>query len=208
MSEEDLGRWSPAQPAEIAEVFAEAEFPWWIAGGYAIELAVGQALRPHSDIDVLVLRRDQQRVRERLADWDLHVADPPGAGRLRPWRPGEFLELPLNGLWCRRAPDAPWSLELMLDEAEGDQWVSRRHARVRLPIERVGRVTSDGIPYLAPEIQLFYKAKATQDKDEIDFEAALPLLDADQRTWLRKALEVCAPGHPWRERLLPPVSRR
>ncbi|MGW2883690.1 hypothetical protein ACWDBP_47720 [Streptomyces sp. NPDC001233] len=86
----------------------------------------------------------------------------------------------------------------MLDEAEGNQWVSRRALQIQLPIERVGRTSATGIPYLAPEVQLFYKAKATRDKDETDFEAVLPLLDEPQRGWLAKAIEGIAPGRPWR----------
>ncbi|KAB1977939.1 nucleotidyltransferase domain-containing protein [Streptomyces triticiradicis] len=187
-------------------VFAKADFPWWIAGGYAIELAVGRELRAHGDLDVLVLRRDQALVHELLADWDLHVADPPGQGELRPWRPGEVLRPPLHDIWCRRTSKAPWSVQLMLDEAEGTQWVSRRTPEIRLPINRLGRTSEAGIPYLVPEVQLFYKAKATRDKDETDFEAVLPLLDAPARAWLADAVKVIAPNHPWL-RLLLPVSR-
>lgn len=206
MSDDDLGRWAPDRPEEVATVFAKADFPWWVAGGYAIELAVGRELRPHSDLDVLVLRRDQALLHGLLADWDLQVADPPGQGRLRPWRFGESLQPPLHDIWCRRAPDAPWSVQIMMDEAQGTWWVSRRAPRVRLPIERVGRTTTTGIPYVAPEVQLFYKAKATREKDEIDFEAVLPLLDTSQRIWLADAITVIAPDHPWRRRLLP-ISR-
>lgn len=183
-------------------MFAEADFPWWIAGGYAIELAVGRELRPHGDLDVLVLRRAQALVRDLLNDWDMHVADPPGTGHLRPWRPGETLEVPLHDIWCRRTREAPWSVQLMLDEAEGAHWVSRRNPGVRLPLGRVGRRSPTGIPYLAPEVQLFYKTKATRAKDETDFEAVLPLLDESQRVWLADSISVTAPDHPWRKRLL------
>ncbi|MFF5105599.1 nucleotidyltransferase domain-containing protein [Streptomyces sp. NPDC000134] len=202
MSVHELGRWVPARPEDLAVMFAGADFPWWIAGGYAIELAVGRELRPHGDLDVLVLRRDQALAREMLSDWDMHVADPPGAGRLRPWRPGEMLEVPLHDIWCRRTRKAPWSVQLMLDEAEGAHWVSRRDPGVRLPLGRVGRRSPTGIPYLAPEVQLFYKTKATRAKDETDFEAVLPLLDESQRVWLADSIAVTAPDHPWRKRLL------
>lgn len=94
----------------------------------------------------------------------------------------------------------------MLDEAEGTQWVSRRTPEIRLPIDRLGRTSETGIPYLAPEVQLFYKAKAPREKDEIDFEAVLSLLGAPARTWLADAISVIAPDHPWLRRLLP-VSR-
>ncbi|MFF8841903.1 nucleotidyltransferase domain-containing protein [Streptomyces sp. NPDC015127] len=206
MSADVLGRWVPDRPEDVAAVLAKADFPWWIAGGYAIELAAGRELRPHSDLDVLVLRRDQALVRDLLADWDLHVADPPGQGKLRPWRPGEVLQPPLHDIWCRRRPEAPWSIQLMLDEAQGTQWVSRRDAAIRLPIDRLGRTSEAGIPYLAPEVQLFYKAKATREKDETDFRAVLPLLDAPARAWLADAIKAIAPDHPWLRRLLP-ISR-
>ncbi|MEU8571212.1 amino acid transporter [Streptomyces pathocidini] len=196
----------PERPEDVVAVFAKADFPWWIAGGYAIELAAGRELRPHGDLDVLVLRRDQDLVRDLMADWDLYVADPPGQGKLRPWRPGEVLQPPLHDIWCRRTPEAPWSVQLMLDEAEGTWWVSRRAPEIRRPIGRLGRTSATGIPYLAPEVQLFYKAKATWEKDEIDFEAVLPLLNAPARAWLADSIKVIAPNHPWLRRLLP-VSR-
>lgn len=89
----------------------------------------------------------------------------------------------------------------MLDEAEGTQWVSRRNPAVRLPIDRIGRTSETGIPYLAPEVQLFYKAKATRKKDETDFEAVLPLLTAPACSWLANAIKLTVPGHPWLRRL-------
>ncbi|MGW2882569.1 nucleotidyltransferase domain-containing protein [Streptomyces sp. NPDC001233] len=201
MSVDEVGRWVPARPEDLAVTFAKADFPWWIAGGYAIELAVGRELRTHGDLDVLVLRRDQARVRDLLTDWDLHVADPPGQGQLRPWRSGETLQPPLHDIWCRRTSETPWSVQLMLDEAEDTHWVSRRAPQIRLSLERVGRTGPTGIPYLAPEVQLFYKAKATRDKDETDFEAVLPLLDESQRVWLADSIAVTSPDHPWRQRL-------
>ncbi|MBB1253461.1 amino acid transporter [Streptomyces sp. OF3] len=187
----------------MAALLANAGFPWWIAGGYAIELAVGRELRPHSDLDILVLRRDQSRLRDLLTGCDLYVADPPGQGRLRTWRPEEVLQPPLHDIWCRRRPKAPWSVQVMLDEAEDAQWVSRRDPTIRLPIDRLGRTSETGIPYLAPEVQLFYKAKATREKDETDFEAALPVLDGPACGWLADAIRVTAPNHPWLRRLLP-----
>ncbi|WJY53529.1 amino acid transporter [Streptomyces chengbuensis] len=206
MSADALGRWVPERPEDVAAVFVKANFPWWIAGGYAIELAVGRELRAHGDLDVLVLRRDQAYLRDLLTGWDLYVADPPGQGELRPWLPEEALQPPLHDIWCRRTPEAPWSMQLMLDETEGIQWVSRRNPEIRLPIDQLGRTSETGIPYLAPEVQLFYKARATRDKDETDFEAVLPLLDAPARAWLADAIKVLSPGHPWIRRLLP-VSR-
>jgi hypothetical protein len=92
----------------------------------------------------------------------------------------------------------------MLDESSGRDWVSRRDERIRRPITSIGLVTVRDIPYLAPEIQLFYKAKNGRPKDETDFAAALPVLTRPQRRWLSDALSlVYGPAHPWRPRLRP-----
>ncbi len=45
-------------------------------------------------------------------------------------------------------------------------------------------VSAGGIPCLAPEAVLLFKAKHRRDKDEADFARALPKLDAAQRRWL------------------------
>jgi hypothetical protein len=191
--------WKPLTPPEVAARLGRLAAPWWVAGGYAIELFVGHAFRPHGDIDVLLLRRDQAVVHEVLSGWDIQAADPPGT--LRPWPAGEWLPVGVHDIWCREDPAGPWRVQFMLDEAEGDVWTSRRDARIRRPIRSIGVRAEDGTPILAPEIQLFYKAKRRLPKDEADLAAALPLLDVEERRWLDQALALTSPDHPWRARL-------
>src|SRR5918993_2466527 len=49
----------------------------WFFGGWAVDLWVGRLTRPHEDIDVLVWRRDEQRIHEALqgAGW-VHTPTP------------------------------------------------------------------------------------------------------------------------------------
>ncbi|MGP4019578.1 nucleotidyltransferase domain-containing protein [Saccharopolyspora sp. 5N708] len=189
------GSWEPDTPAEVRRLLGGLSAPWWLAGGYAIELALGRPLRHHDDIDVLVLRRDQLAVQRALSGWDCWAADPPGV--LRPWQPGERLPVGVHDIWCRPGPDRSWRIQVMLDESCGAEWVSRRNADLRRPITALGRTNRDGIPYLAPEVQLFYKAKAPRAKDEVDFDAVLPELDARQRGWLADAISTTYGPHPW-----------
>jgi len=190
------GVWEPASLAEVAGLFSRCPAPWWIAGGYAIELAVGRAFREHSDIDVLMLRGDQLAAQELLAGWEWWAADPPGT--LRPWAPGEILPARVHDIWCRPAADQPWRLQLMLDEhTPSGEWFSRRDPEIRRPVASIGAVGADGVPYLAPEIQLYYKAKSPRPKDEADFAAVRPLLTAEQASWLRKVLVATYGDHPW-----------
>ncbi|HEX5505446.1 MAG TPA: hypothetical protein VFW96_22705, partial [Thermomicrobiales bacterium] len=156
--------------------------------------------RPHDDVDVQILRGDQLAVRAALAGWDLHAADPPGT--LRPWLPSEILPPQVHDVWCRPGPAAPWALQLMLDDTDGDRWIFRRDRRVSRPLATLTRRSPAGWPYVAPEIQLLYKARATpRPQDEHDFAVARPLLGAEARAWLAAALATCNPGHPWLRRL-------
>ena len=188
--------WSPLSVHALAELFGNADFPWWVAGGIALELALGRALRTHSDIDVLVLRRDQEKVRALLAGWDCWAADPPGT--LRPWRPDERLGAAVHDVWCRHRPSDPWHFQLMLDESRRERWISRRDRAVQADVDAIGRLSADGIPYLVPHVQLFYKAKTIRPKDQLDFEACLAgAIDLDQR-WLHAAIsQAYGPAHPW-----------
>ncbi|WP_202878839.1 nucleotidyltransferase domain-containing protein [Ornithinimicrobium ciconiae] len=179
----------------VAELFTGADCMWFIAGGWAIDLFIGRQTRPHGDTDVLVLRRDQHAVQEHLAGWEFFAADPPGT--LRPWQAGETLYQGVHDIWCRRRGSSSWQLQLMFDESDGEDLISRRDHRVRMPLAHARRTSPAGIPYLAPEIQLFYKASAPREKDQQDFQTALPLLAADQRAWLAQALSLVCPDHDW-----------
>ncbi|MEV8095276.1 amino acid transporter [Kitasatospora sp. NPDC085879] len=198
-SETQWGPWEPAPLNDVAALFSTAQVRWWIAGGYAIELAVGHSYREHGDIDVLLLRRDQLAVQEVLSSWDWWAADPPGT--LRSWRRDETLPLGVHDIWCRPGSSEPWRIQIMLDEAENDEWVSRRNSGVRRAIDQVGAVSAEGIPYLTPEVQLFYKAKQPRPKDEQDFATTLPTLGDDQRRWLVGAITQAYGPHPWNDRL-------
>jgi Aminoglycoside-2''-adenylyltransferase len=189
--------WEPAPLPEVAAAFAGFPGPWWIAGGYALELAAGAPYRDHADIDVLLLRRDQLAAHAVLPGWELWAADPPGT--LRPWPAGETLPATVHDIWCRERADGPWRVQLMLDESDGADWVSRRDAAVRGPVADLGRLAG-AIPYLRPEVQLYYKATSAtrRPKDELDFVTVAPLLDPGARSWLADRLPA---GHPWRERL-------
>src|ERR1700730_11034781 len=98
----ELCLWEPLTIGEVVPLFAAMPAPWWIAGGWAIDLFVDSQTRPHHDIDVGVLRRDQVVVQATLDHWDLWAAEP--RLPLRKWRPGESLGPGIHDIWCRRSP--------------------------------------------------------------------------------------------------------
>lgn len=125
------------------------------------------------------------------------MADPPGT--LRPWAAEEPLPGRVTDVWCREAGGlGPWCFQVMVDESEGLLWRSRRAAAVTRPIAELGTRDTQGILFLAPEVQLFYKAKALRPKDEIDFEAVWPLLSRSQQAWLKSAIATAyGEGNAW-----------
>ncbi|HEY2809666.1 MAG TPA: hypothetical protein VGI91_12810 [Steroidobacteraceae bacterium] len=88
-------------------------------------------------------------------------------------------------------------MELMLDECDGNYWVFRRQPAIKRPLAAAIRRNSQGIPYLAPEIQLLYKARTPRAQDQSDFRRFAPQLDPDGHAWLRDALANTDAGHEW-----------
>jgi len=173
------GPWDPATPSEALALFGDCGVPWWIAGGYALELFAGRSWRTHGDLDVLMLHRDQLVVQDVLAGWEWWAADPPGT--LRRWEPGEVLPPSVQDVWCRPGADLPWRIQVMLGSS--------------LP---ASSVVVAGIPCLGPEVQLSHKALSPRPKDEVDFFAVVGLLDGSQRRWLRDAVRrSCGDSHAW-----------
>jgi len=177
--------------------------PWYVAGGWGIDLFVDRVSREHSDVDLVIARSDQRAAYKQLGDrtWSLIVPHPEGLtgqGTIEPWD-GEPLGRSTHQIL---ADDAGGSrIEFLLSEIDEGVWSSRRDPEVTMPASTMALTSSDGIPYMAPEIILLYKAKHMREWDEADFETALPELYLGQRHWLFHALEQTYPGHPWMARL-------
>jgi hypothetical protein len=194
----------PELPPEIREVAGALRAfrrPWAVAGGWALDLALGRTTRPHADVDVAVFRADQAALRAALPGWRFAVAV---RGALTPWEPDVWLAPPVHEVHARPPAGAPApAIEFLLNERQGASWVYRRDPAVRRSVACAMRDGPGGVRMLAPEVVLLYKSKAPRPVDEADFQAARPLLDAEARAWLRAALLRVAPGHSWAAVLSP-----
>ena len=194
INHEELGTWYAADPEKAATWLAHVTVPWWIAGGQALDLFLNEASRVHADLDVGVLRRDIGHMLATLLDWEHFEAR---SGTLTRLTIGAVPRMDVNSVWSRPVGGVNWALEFMLDESDGEFWVFRRDPWIRRPLSTLSHLGSSGLRYLAPEIQLLYKAKASRPKDQVDFERIVPRLDATARSWLRDSLEKTLPGHSW-----------
>jgi hypothetical protein len=190
--------WQPVVPHEAAELLAGLRAPWWIAGGWAIDLFLGRQTRTHADTDVALLRGTEPTLRACLAAWDIQIAHD---GQFIQWDGGPLAH-PYHQFWARRDSKSPWALEFMLEEHDDDTWVYRRDARVTSSITSLGRTTAGGVPYIGPEVALLYKASGKGvDRNAADFESAVSARSTEERRWLRDALAIAHPGHAWIEPL-------
>ena len=177
--------------------------PWYVGGGWAIDLFLGRVTRDHSDVDVAIARTDQRSVYDHVSGrtWSKIVPHPeglPGKGTIEPWD-GSLLSLPTYQILADD-PDGH-RLEFTLGEIGPVVWRSRRNPEVSMPLSTMARDSEDGVRYLVPEIVLLDKAGQMREWDELDFESALPDLYLGQRHWLYHALAEEQPGHPWMGRL-------
>ena len=196
MAAHELGPWAPLSVDAVVDRFAGAPFRWWMSGGRALALHLGRTWRDHDDTDVGILRTDVAAAVARLGGWDVQVA---AAGRLTPWTDRPLTaERHENNVWCRPGPDAPWALDLTLNDGDESAWVSRRDPSITRPWAATILRSEGGVPYLAPELQLLFKAKGHRPKDDLDAATVIPALDPDRRRWLAEHLDA---GHPWLDHL-------
>lgn len=186
--------WRAFEPPAARHIMQPVNVPWWIAGGWAIDLFVGGQSRVHKDLDIGVRRSDAAPLIAALPGWEFFEAQDGALSRLAP---GTDARAGVNSLWGRRVGEPLWQLELMLDDADERDWIFRREPTIRRPLAAALRTTSDGTRYLAPEIQLLYKARDPRPQDRSDFELAAPRLNSAAAAFLRTCLSRLYPQHPW-----------
>lgn len=181
--------------------------PWWVSGGWSVDLALGRRTRPHADLEISLLTSDQPALFDHLEGWDRRaVVD----GQVVVWD-GTPVKPPYHQIlarpWLREGDDVdaffadPRMLDMLVEDHDGDDWLFRRDHRIRMPISEAGHVSPLGVPCIRPDITLLFKAKYRRHKDQRDFDALLPHLDSAAREWLSGALTVTNPGHSWIDRL-------
>ena len=185
---------------EVAEALGNLRAPFYFCGGWAIDLHLGRVTREHHDIDAQVMRRDQLGLHKALKQFSLKkiISHPDGMPpKIIEWHPGERLELPVHQINAYRANESEPAFEVLLTESSDREWIFRRNPEIRMPLARIGFHPLWGLPYVAPEIVLLFKAKHLEARDRIDFDNALSALSVDARRWLRDAIEKTHPGHQW-----------
>lgn len=184
--------WDAWPPAEIARRLASVRAHWYVAGGWALDLFRGKQRRDHDDLEIGVPAARFGIVRAALGDYDVDVV---AAGRRWPLDSSAFDET--YQTWVREPATGVYRADIFREPHDGGTWICRRDETIRLPYRQIIYRTPAGIPYLAPEVVLLFKAKHVRPKDAADFEATMPFLRPAAVQWLRGTLARVHPGHPW-----------
>lgn len=195
--------------AEEMEAFAH---PWFVSGGWAIDLFLNRVMRPHRDREIGIFRAHQLALQSHFRDRALFKSAAVTDGQAWiAWHPGEYLELPIHQLMVRppgaSAPQGDWEslpeeFEFFLNDMdEAGVWRCRRDVRITRAARDIYMMSEIGVPILNPEIQLLFKAKYCRAKDEQDFSNVVPVLSREQRLWLKDGIELLHPGHAWSTKL-------
>lgn len=187
-------RWASSwTPDEVARRLAGVRAPWYVAAGWALDLFRGRRTRAHGDIEIAVPAGRFPEVRGRFPGY---VFDAAGSGRIWEDAAPDVLAA-VHQTWLRDPATGDYLLDVFREPHDGDTWICRRDETIRFPYDEIVHHTGDGIPYLAPELVLLFKAKHVRPKDQADFDATVPYLSPEQRASLARLLDRGHPGHPW-----------
>ncbi|GAA2691540.1 MULTISPECIES: hypothetical protein [Actinosynnema] len=154
----------------------------------------GVALSP---AEIAVPAGNFPEVRARFPD---HVLDAVGDGRI--WADaGPAALAATHQTWVRDPVTDAYLLDVLREPHDGTTWVFRHDPAIRLPRAEVVERTSDGVPRLAPDLVLLFKAKRPRPKDQADFDRVVPRLPLARRHRLAALLARAHPGHQWLTRL-------
>ncbi|GAA2756157.1 nucleotidyltransferase domain-containing protein [Actinopolymorpha rutila] len=192
--------------AIVRDLFRSYDRPYWVAGGWAVDLFARRVRRPHSDVDIAILYRDVDYLADTFSDPRPVLANP-ATGERREWTPDEQLK---PGPYGFVIPDDshPCPITIMLTASDGDEWVYHRGTgNVRRPHSLMTLTTERGLPFVGPEVALLYKSPMLRSKDWQDFDDIHEMLDDERRGWLIDNLAARRPDHPWLPRLRRVVER-
>jgi uncharacterized protein CbrC (UPF0167 family) len=196
---EALGaRWSSCwSPSQVARHLAGISAPWCVAAGWALDLFRGTQTREHGDIEIAVPAATFPEIRDRFPAC---AFDAVSSGRIWAEAAPDVLAA-THQTWLRDRATGNYLLDVFREPHDGQTWICRRDETIRFPYREIIHHTVSGIPYLAPELVLLFKAKHARPKDQTDFDETIPHMTRAQRQTLADLLARAHPGHHWLESL-------
>jgi hypothetical protein len=155
--------WAAWTPQEAADRLRASGARWYVVAGWAVDLFLGEETRHHEDLEIATPKDDFDAVRSALPTLDFFVI---GDGHRYALGPGAMEEH--FQTWGWDPARSAYVIDVFRDPHHGDEWICRRDPSIRRPYREVVRHDVRGIPYLAPEVVMLFKAKHCREKDEQD----------------------------------------
>jgi hypothetical protein len=191
----EVDAWDAWSPSEVAARLAGVAVPWCVVGGWAIDLFIGRATRPHGDLEIAIARPDFAAVRRALTGCSWHTAK---GGRTVPLPTDRDPPADVHQMWALDPAAQAWRVDVMLEPGDATTWRFRRDPSIGAPRSDLVGTTPDDVPYLRPQGTLLYKAKLPRPKDQHDFDQAVPLMSSPATGWLAAAITAHhGPTHAW-----------
>jgi len=170
-------------------LFKNCGFPYYVCGGFALEMFAGKTMREHSDLDISVFHENKRDAARFLQNngWSIYkrVPEPGGMGGLTPindangskldeirilWaiKPGSHLipksiegetDLYIYEILAPKQTDFNF-IEIVLDHKDDGNFICGKGKNIVRELDKA-ILYSDGVPYMAPEIVLFLKSPQT-----------------------------------------------
>lgn len=198
MSPLDDDAWDAWLPDELGQRLREAIHPWYVAGGWALDLWQGEQTREHEDLEFVVLRKDVTYFRSLLQGLDFFTVKDGTVEYLPPSAdvPGDVWQI-----WGGDMRQGRWRVDMMMEPGTPDLWIYKRDPTIQAARSDAVQMSRTGIPYLVPELVLLYKAMRCREKDQRDFDSSVKILSVAGRRQLRAWLTQLHPNHHWIEHL-------
>jgi hypothetical protein len=212
--------------SECRKFFEDFKHPYAVCGGYALELFTDTHNRPHSDLDITVFREDKQNIIAYVQSKGWNIYEPkhhPDSLRLIADAEHEVTPDCLC-LWAVKPGCSLIGIRLMSDndnmfsfEIKNEEQSNFDFIEIIFNVKTNGCFVCDaakgvlreldkailyrhGIPYLAPEIILFFisdpaytESAYHREKSNIDWNVTPPHLSQESLNWLIKALKTAYP---------------
>lgn len=194
MTQPDEDSWEAWSPEQLAAKLSDVAAPWYVVGGWALDLWQGKQRRDHEDLEFVTSPENAGHIAADLSDLTFFEAK---AGALK--QPDCWTRIPDDAwqYWGADLKAGRWRVDMMLERGTSSHRVFKRDPKITQSRGQAIRVSKDGIRYLAPANVLLFKAKHCRAKDQHDFQAALPKLSGEDRTLLGCWLKLSYPGHSW-----------
>jgi hypothetical protein len=173
---------------QVKNIMNKFGYPWFIVGGWAIDLFLEKETRTHEHIEIGIYREQQMQLFRYLGKYKKYYNDNRsriGKYEKKEWKK-EYLRLPIHELYIEYEG---FEIEILLNDKDDAEWIYGRNCKIKHEMNNLVRYTDSRVPYLCPEIVLLCKTEGMRKKDKDDISNALEKMSESEKKWFIDSIE-------------------